>query len=308
MCLVNYELAEEIHNKSAKVKKHSDKIKEEVKEIEGKSKLTGENLTEQGAFMKWLDEMGIKEKYLAEYKKLKKSEKMTKEIMVMEELLEYTPDIIEIFGETGSNKTSFAIELAKNKAMNGKKTLYIDTERNITNAAKEQMQKLGVDYKYIPEFNKLVNYIKELKTKYDWLIIDSIGLPALGEFVLNKNQHSRGNVLQNVQAILYALKIYTAEYDCYALVVNQPTSEMNKIETIHYKSPSGKTIKMIKTEPFGDKGSFFVKEILRTVVVSKQPNKTECDIFAWRSRCHPFGKGLIKLTKTGKTAIEIKPY
>ena len=35
---------------------------------------------------------------------------------------------------------------------------------------------------------------------------------------------------------------------------------------------------------FGDKGSFFVKEIYRTVLIQQTQNKTVVDVVAWRSR------------------------
>ena len=63
------------------------------------------------------------------------------------------------------------------------------------------------------------------------------------------------------------------------LVTIIKTSEMNKSEYINY---NGK--RFIATNPFGDKGSFFVKEIYRTVLIQQTQNKTVVDVVAWRSR------------------------
>jgi len=301
MCLVNlvdYELAEKIYNKTASVKKFANDIKKEVKEIESKSKLTPDTLTEQGAFMKWLENNGIKEEYITEYKKRKQETKINNSMDFVEELLEGIPDIVEIYGETGSNKSSLVIELAKNKARRGLKVLYIDTERNLTKSQIEEMKKLGVVYEYLPEFKQLVSFIDSLNKKYDFLILDSVGLPALGEFA-RSNMKGKGSILLNVQAILYSLKIYTARHGCYAVVINQPSSEMNKVEYVQYMSKFRKEFKLVKTNPFGDKGSFYVKEILRSIVVSRGNGKTVCEVFAWRSRRYAFGTPVLQIVREG---------
>jgi hypothetical protein len=72
MCLVNYELATQLYNDDTRHDeiKSVEQVKREVNEIISKSTLTGETLTEQGAFMEWLLINDIKEQYLEKYKEL----------------------------------------------------------------------------------------------------------------------------------------------------------------------------------------------------------------------------------------------
>ncbi len=211
------------------------------------------------------------------------------------------PDIIELFGDTGSLKSFLTWQMLKELAKDKKKCVYIDTERNITPHEVEEMKKLSIDYIYLPSFEELIEYIGSLEEKdYDWLVLDSIGLPALGKFAV-ENLQGKGNILLNIQAILYKLKIYSKNTNCYCFVINQPTSEMNKTEWITYQ-PKGwnRQYKFIKTDPFGDKGSYFVKEILRTIKIFSNNQKTIVDIVAWRSRNYPDLTTLARITRSNK--------
>ncbi len=209
------------------------------------------------------------------------------------------PDIIEIFGDTGTLKSFMVYQTIQE--LKDKKIIYIDTERNILPEQIEQMKKNKIDYVYIPSFEELIEFIDELQNKdYDWLILDSIGLPALGKFAV-ENLQGKGNILLNIQAILYKLKVYSHKKNCFCLVINQPTSEMNKTEWINYQ-PRGwnRVYKFIKTDPFGDKGSFFVKEILRTIKIFSNNQKTIVDLVTWRSRKYPDLTTLARITRSNE--------
>jgi len=212
------------------------------------------------------------------------------------------PDVVELFGDTGTLKSFLTWNLMKELAQDKKKVLYIDTERNITKSELDEMKKKGIEYVYIPSFEDLIEYIDNLAQsdkKYNWLVLDSIGLPALGKFAV-ENLQGRGNILLNIQAILYKLKIFSAKTNCYCLVINQPTSEMNKTEWINYQPKNwNRVFKFIKTDPFGDKGSFFVKEIVRTVKIFSNTQKTIVDLIAWRSRKYPDYTTLARITRQG---------
>ena len=94
MCLVNYELASDIYNNDTRNDeiKSVEQVKREVNEIISKSTLTGETLTEQGAFMEWLLINDIKEQYLEKYKELKKVKKMEK---AKQEVVQKANNILE---------------------------------------------------------------------------------------------------------------------------------------------------------------------------------------------------------------------
>ncbi|ACV25366.1 hypothetical protein QIT38_gp26 [Methanocaldococcus fervens tailed virus 1] len=282
---VNYLRAAVIHKKVYGAEINPNEIRKQVMD---RVKASKGLLDEKGAFVMWLKEL----KLLDDYKKVRtvngqngvtmEKKEVKNGIKVDFSILEANledPDIIELFGDTGSLKTFIAFNWALEKAKAGNKVMYIDTERNMTKKQRELLKSSGCDYRCIINFDKLVEFITEkLPEGYNYLVLDSVGLPALGKFAV-ANMRGKGNVLLNVQAILYALKDYCVENDCYALVTNQPTSEMNKTEYFQY---GGK--KFIVTDPFGDKGSFFVKEIYRTIIMEQKPNKTVVDVIAWRSR------------------------
>jgi hypothetical protein len=294
MC--KYELAAKAHKNVYGKELNPEKIKQDVLEKVNKSKGTLAEITESGAFVEWLKEMDL----LEEYKKLKKEENQKGGTMDFVEKNLGMPDIMEIYGETRSLKTFTAYKFAVEKAKAGKKVMYIDTERNMTKEQIKELKDAGCGYACIINFDKLVNFItSKLPKGYNYLVLDSVGLPALGKFAVS-SMHGKGQVLLNVQAILYALKDYCVENDCYALVTNQPTSEMNKTEYFTY---NGK--KHIELAPFGDKGSFFVKEIYRAIPVRRTQSETVVDLVAWGSRIYPKYKPVVRLVRRG-TNLEVK--
>ncbi len=208
------------------------------------------------------------------------------------------PDIIQLFGDTGTQKSYLTWQMMKELAKDNKKVLYIDTERNIVNEEIKELEKLKVKYVFIPSFDELICYFDEIDKKYDWIVIDSIGLPALGKFAV-ENLQGKGNILLNIQAMLYKLKILSAKNNCYILAINQPTSEMNKTEYVTYQ-PTGwnRQFRFIKTDPFADKGNFFCKETIRTINIFENNQKTITDLLTWKSRKYPKYMTLARLTRS----------
>jgi len=287
MC--KYDIAARVYNDIYGTKIKPEKIKQEVEEIVKK----GNGLiTESSAFVKWLDSLKLKD----EFKKLKNKG----DTMDFVEKNLGMPDIMEIFGETRSLKTFTAYKFAVERAKAGNKVIYIDTERNMTKEQIKELKDAGCGYKCIINFEKLVNFItSSLPKGYNYLILDSVGLPALGKFAVS-SMHGKGQVLLNVQAILYTLKDYCVENDCYALVTNQPTSEMNKEVHFNYNGR-----RYVELAPFGDKGSFFVKEIYRAIPIKRDQNETIVDLIAWGSRVYPKYKPVVRLVRKG-TKLEVK--
>ncbi|AEH06294.1 hypothetical protein [Methanothermococcus okinawensis] len=289
MC--KYDLAAQAHYNIYKKEIKPEAIKKDVKEI---IKKHNGLINESSAFVMWLDELKLR----GEFKKLKNNGEVRSMDFVEKNL--GMPDIMEIYGETRSLKTFTAYKFAVERAKSGKKVIYIDTERNMTKEQIKELNDAGCDYRCIINFDRLVNFItSKLPKGYNYLILDSVGLPALGKFAVS-SMHGKGQVLLNVQAILYTLKDYCVENDCYAVVTNQPTSEMNKTEHFTY---NGK--KYIELTPFGDKGSFFVKEIYRAIPVKRTQNETVVDLIAWGSRVYPKYKPVVRLVRKG-TNLEVK--
>jgi len=185
-------------------------------------------------------------------------------------------DTLEVFGESGTGKTTFCLEILN--SVKGKKSIYIDTEKNI-------LSKLSVpsetEYIYVSDFKELYRFILSLKDGYKLVILDSLGLPILGEFAtLNLNE--RGDVLLKAQAISYELKKYSQRNEALVIVTNQPESEFAK-EKGHI------------LRPFGDKSIYFFKEVWKTSLQFSTPNKTVCSVKSFRSRSYGRGKPLFKI-------------
>ena len=198
------------------------------------------------------------------------------------ELTEY--DILEIFGKSGTGKTTFVLEVAKDAVKEGMRVAYIDTERNLSKKEVEELIKnQNFEYGYAPslaEMEKMIELAE--KEKYDILILDSLGLPVLGEFA-RMNARQRGDALLRIEAILYGLKIYANQNKVSVIVTNQPESEYLKPEKYELR-------------PFGDKGMFYCKEIYKSYLLNSTPYLTQCVFKSWRSRRFGRGRDVLKLT------------
>jgi len=187
------------------------------------------------------------------------------------DLLEYiksyvNDDVLEIFGDSGTGKSKFAVEVARQAVASGKKVFYLDTERNLS---KEEVVKLqGCQYKYTPLISEIGQITRTLP-KVDLFIIDSIGFPILTAYA-RMSMKQKGDALLNMIAIFGDLKEWAYKNNSIAIVVNQPESDFNK-------APDH----LIR--PFGDKSQFAAKEIWKTEVMQRG-SVTKTDIRAFRSR------------------------
>lgn len=192
------------------------------------------------------------------------------ELKFMDNLSEYVRsitgnDTMMLFGKSGTCKTTFAVEILKESAKAGNKALYIDTEKNIING-----KELGCDYLYCSSFDTLYMAIQNLAKGYTVVVLDSLGLPVLGEFA-TKDQRNRGEILLRAESMSYMLKKYSQENSCLVIVCNQPVSEFGKDEGV-------------RLDPFGDKSRYFYKEIWYSRMILSNPNETKCSIQSFRSR------------------------
>lgn len=203
---------------------------------------------------------------------------------ILYELIE--DDLLQIFGHTGTGKTSIAMKAAFEARERKKSVVYIDTEHNITPKQASGIKKLGIVYEYIPKFDNLYTFIKKLP-KYDVVIVDSLGLPVLALFA-DANMKEKGIALQKMIAASAFLKNYANENHSLVIVLNQPESDMNKDPNTERK-------------PFGDKSSYCYKEIISSKFTKggRTEDKTTIVVKAFRSRSCGMGTKLFTVEITG---------
>ncbi len=191
-------------------------------------------------------------------------------------------DTLEIFGKSGTGKTTFTMEVAKSYVAKGKKVLYIDTEKNFLKKPE------NIDYEYFSKFEDAYRFIVNLNKKYDLVILDSMGLPILGAFA-SLNLKERGEILLKSQAISYKFKTYCQANNATVIVLNQPVSDF------------GKSAYEVR-DPFGDKSIYFYKEVWKTRHSSTGPTLTEIVVETHRSRFKGREAELFRMSITDKGA------
>jgi len=208
------------------------------------------------------------------------------------------PDLVQVFGPTGSGKTEFAVRVIESAAKHeSKDTLFIDTERNLSD--NERLD--AVDYAYIPEWQDLYAYLSRKKSKlsddpfgenttkgqvlkdgYDVVVLDSMGFPALMQYdeYSIEDDADQFKVFQMLQYMSGTLKKYAQHNNALIISTNQPKSRL---------SESG------GDDPFGDKSLFAFKELWKTSKESSSEIQTTCTVNAHRSRQAGQGKELFRL-------------
>lgn len=218
------------------------------------------------------------------------------------------PDLMEVFGPSGSAKSTFAFEVL-NSAIeeHGLNALVIDTERNVL----EPETIPGADYVYVPEWHDLYSYIVKQPSKltsdsfgdnttgsqtindgYDIVLLDSIGFPALvqyGEYRVGDNG-DQFKIFNELQVIVGKLKQYSQRNEALVMVTNQPKSDLSD-----QQDPS----------PFGDKADYGFKEIWKTQKKSSNEVATKCDINAFRSRRRGKGSTVFSV-KIGGEGVDVE--
>lgn len=224
----------------------------------------------------------------------------TEQSNLIREVVEFCggPDLIELFGGSGSGKSEFAVEVSKSALTEAnKEVLFIDTERNIG----EQSRIGDADYVYVPEWHDIYAYVtgkeymlsdnpfgenttnsRTIEDGYDVVVLDSIGFPALiqyGEYNV-EDDADQFDIFNELQVITGRLKKYAQFNDALVIVTNQPKSELSGSDN---------------PKPFGDKSIFGFKEVWKTNKDSSRSTGTECSINAFRSRQAGQGKKLFSM-------------
>jgi adenosyl cobinamide kinase/adenosyl cobinamide phosphate guanylyltransferase len=219
------------------------------------------------------------------------------------------PDLIQLFGPSGSGKSEFAMEVAVSALKDADKdVLFIDTERNVGNPERIS----GADYVYVPDWHDIYAYTTDKSSMlsdqpfggnttnsntitdgYDVVVLDSIGFPALiqyGEYRVSDDAE-QFKVFNELQVIAGRLKKYAQFNQALVIVTNQPKSDL---------SPEN------NPPPFGDKSIFGFKEVWKTEKRSSNEVATTCEINAYRSRNSGMGKNLFEL-KVDDSGTSITP-
>lgn len=202
-------------------------------------------------------------------------------------------DLMQIFGNTGTGKTSLCTKLALDARAIGKTVMYIDTEGSINDDQIEAMKKTGTKYEFIKQFPKLCETVKRLP-KVNVLIVDSAGVPALASYC-KSNLGGQGDILKKFIAMSDDLKTYASDNNSLVVVINQPESSMGKGEEA-------------VLEPFGEKSRYYYKEILKTAYAKRgrKTEKTTLVLRAHRSRCMGIDTNIctIEVTNDGVKVIQ----
>ncbi|MCK5216312.1 MAG: ATP-binding protein, partial [Methanosarcinales archaeon] len=176
-------------------------------------------------------------------------------------------DVMQVFGDTGTGKSKFALEVAREAIAAGKKVYYLDTERNLTTEDIASLQ--GCEYKYTPVLDEIDKIVQNLPV-VDVVILDSIGFPVLTSYA-RLSMKQKGDALLKLIAIFGDLKIWAYRNNGVAVVTNQPESEFGKEKGHIFR-------------PFGDKSQFACKEIWKTEYEHRSPTETKVSIKSFRSR------------------------
>jgi len=197
-------------------------------------------------------------------------------------------DVLQVFGPTGSGKSKFALECARQALSDGLKVFYLDTERNLTDDDIKSLK--GCDYRYTPVLDEIDKMCQNLP-KCDVVIIDSIGFPILTAYA-RYSMKQKGDALLKLIAIFGDLKQWAYKNNGLAIVTNQPESDFNKAP--------GHLIR-----PFGDKSQFACKEIWRTDAKSLgKTTKSEVRSFRSRSVGHKTLIANMEISDDGVSIVE----
>jgi RecA/RadA recombinase len=188
-------------------------------------------------------------------------------------------DLIEVFGDAGSGKSRLLGHIALEAQNAGKQVLYLDDENSLPASIKTKLK----NYQYVGmKLDAIVSIVATIKTGFDLICLDSIGYPVLVNYVeLSLREQLRA--IQKMILLRAHLKDYAIRNKGLAIATNQPVSEYS-IATL----PASEKETAI-LEPFGGKGSFIAKLLLRTEPIEKG-EVTRVALKTYKARDLPFDK------------------
>ena len=202
-------------------------------------------------------------------------------------------DLIEIFGDYGTGKSRLVGHIALEAQESGKKVLFLDDENSLPRSitSKLNYQYVGID------LDNIIPIVSGLKDHYDLVCLDSIGFPVLVKY-FELNLRERLTALGKMILLRGYLKDYAIQNKGLAIVTNQPVSEFSYSEYSAHPTPKNQPL-----EPFGGKGAFISKLLLRTDPIQRGET-TKIAVKTYKARDLPFDKQIAEFTITdGKTDL-----
>ena len=251
-------------------------------------------------FAQWLEKNGIAERVKNQPHDLGKIDdkamsNKTKNALSFEKLVEIVGnDLIEVFGDAGTGKSRLLGHIALEAQNAGKQVLYLDDENSLPNSIKSQLK----NYQYIGmKLDSIINIVVQIKNGFDLICLDSIGYPVLVNYVeLSLREQLRA--IQKMILLRACLKDYAIRNKGLAIATNQPVSEYS----IAMLPADEKETAIL--EPFGGKGAFISKLLLRTEPIEKG-EITRIALKTYKARDLPFDKQIAEFV-IGEDKTEIR--
>lgn len=220
-----------------------------------------------------------------EAQRFKMEAKPTQQKTAFDKLLELVGNhLIEIYSDTGNGKSRLAHHIATEAERNGKKVLYIDTEKSLPVGYEKQLKNYEVHTAKtaLELMRQLIARVRRARDEdFNLIVVDSIGLPVLAALP-EMSMRERGDAFQLMANLRFQMMGFAFEHGL-ALATNQPQSELARV------SMGGKEPKVAENEPlgpFGGKSEFMAKLILRSEAIKKSPTQSTFKLAVYKAREH----------------------
>ncbi len=190
--------------------------------------------------------------------------------------------LIEIYSDTGNGKSRLAHHIAVEAERDGKKVLYLDTEKSLPVGYEKQLKNYEVHTAKtaLELMQQLINRVRKARNEdFNLIVVDSIGLPVLAALPEMK-MRERGDAFQLMASLRFQLMGFAFERGM-AIAMNQPVSELSRV-SIGGKEP--RVLEGEKLPPFGGKSEFMAKLILRSEAVQKSPQQSVFRLMVYKAR------------------------
>lgn len=196
-------------------------------------------------------------------------------------------DLVEVFGDFGTGKSRLVGHIALEAQANGKNVLYLDNENSLPEKVRGKLQ----NYKYTGiNLDNIISMIAGMKDGYDLVCLDSIGFPVLIDYV-RLSLREQLKAIQKMILLRGYLKDYAIRNKGMAIATNQPVSEYSIAELPKHEKENA------ILEPFGGKGAFISKLLLRTETMQRGET-TRIAVRTFKARDLPFDKQIAEFVIT----------
>lgn len=196
-------------------------------------------------------------------------------------------DLVEIFGDYGTGKSRLLGHIALEIQNAKKRVIFFDNENSLPRPIADKLQ----NYEYVGmRLQPLIDRVANLESGFDLVCVDSIGFPVLCNY-FELGLKERLTALGRMILLRAHLKEYAVRNNGLAIATNQPVSEFAHSEMAPDHIPRNEPL-----PPFGGKGAFISKLLLRTEVESRHPNATKIALMTYKARDLPFDRKIATFT------------